>query len=284
MSAAAAGALHGTGTRYDDGVSVVVVARNAREHVLRCLASLRAQADLPYEVILVDDASRDGTIAAVEQAFPQTRVLAHRDRRGLAVGRNAALPLVSRRFVLMLDADTELRGSLRSLAEVLDREPGVGLVAPRLVYPDGRLQLSCFRYPPLLQPFVRRGPYARLNPDPPMHRWHLMKDYDHEQARAVVWVLGAAQMWRSDLPARIGGYDERISSFGGEDIDWCLRVWRAGLEVRYVPETMVMHVAQRVTRKSMYGRESWRAFCDWFYVQWKHRRLRHDQRLRGALA
>jgi GT2 family glycosyltransferase len=264
-------------------VSVVVVAWRAREHVLRCLRSLELHAGLSHEVIVVDDGSGDGTPEAVEAAFPAARVLAKTENEGLVAGRNSALALVRGRKVLMLDADTEIRpGALQRLAAALDSDDRVGLVGPRLVYPDGDLQLSCHRYPPLLLPLLRRGPLARLNPDPPAHRRHMMKDFDHASERPVVWVVGAAQMWRVGLPALIGHYDDRISSYGGEDIDWCLRVWAAGLEVRYVPDAEIVHHYQRVTRSRPFGRKAFRALRDWYYLQWKHRALRHDPRLTEA--
>ena len=106
-----------------------------------------------------------------------------------------------------------------------------------------------------------------------------MKDYDHSTERPVVWVSGAAQMWRADLLATIGPYDTQVSSYGGEDLDWCLRVWGAGFEVRYVPEAEVVHAWQQMTRRNLYGRKSFRALRDWYYLQWKHRRLRRSPRL-----
>jgi GT2 family glycosyltransferase len=89
-------------------------------------------------------------------------------------------------------------------------------------------------------------------------------------------------MYRADLPALIGTYDERVSSYGGEDMDWCFRVWRAGLEVRYLPQAEVVHHWQQMTRRSLYGRKSWRALRDWFYLHVKHRALRKDPRLAEA--
>ena len=264
-------------------VSVVVVAWNAREELLRCLATLEKAVRIAHEVIVVDDGSEDGTPAAVRERFPATVLVAKPSNQGLVAGRNDALPLVRGRFVLMLDSDTEVRpGAVEALAGALDRGPGVGLVGPKLVGPGDELQLSCRRYPPLMIPFMRRGPYARLNPDPPAHRRHLMKDYDHASERPVVWVSGAAQMWRAELPERIGPYDGRISSYGGEDLDWCLRVWEAGLEVRYVPQAEIVHAWQQVTRRNLYGRKSFHALRDWYYLQWKHRALRRDPRLAEA--
>jgi GT2 family glycosyltransferase len=269
----------------DPTVSVVIVAWKAREEVLRCLTSLREHAGVPYEAIVVGDGSEDGTPEAVRAAFPEATVLARRPNAGLVAGRNAALPHVRGAYVLMLDADTEVRpGAIPMLVEALERDDRIGLVAPRLVHPDGTLQLSCRRFPPFLIPLMRRGPYARLHDDPPLHRWHMMKDYDHRTERPVAWVIGAAQMWRANLLGRLGPYDRLVSSYGGEDLDWCLRVWDAGLEVRYVPDAEVMHVFQQATRRSPFGRKSLRALRDWYYLQWKHRSLRGDRRMLQANA
>jgi len=261
-------------------VSVVIVAWRSREDVLTCLRSLAEHAGLPYEAVVVDDGSGDGTPEAVREAFPDATVAAKPVNEGLVAGRNAALPLARGRLVLMLDADTEVRpGAVPALARVLDGDPRVGLVGPKLVGEAGELQLSCRRWPPLLIPFMRRGPYARIDPDPVVHRRHLMKDFDHAGQRPVVWVSGAAQMWRADLPLRIGRYDGHVSSYGGEDLDWCLRVWGAGLQVHYVPEAEVLHRWQNVTRQNLYSNKSFRALRDWYYLQAKHRRLRRDPRL-----
>lgn len=102
----------------------------------------------------------------------------------------------------------------------------------------------------------------------------------HRETRR--WVAGAAQMWRSDLPERIGSYDRRISSYGGEDMDWCMRVWRAGLRIHYVPQAEIVHVWQKVTNRKPFGRRSRRALVDFYYVQAKHARLRRDPSLREA--
>lgn len=266
-------------------VSVVVVTYKARDHVIRCLASLRQNAGMPYEVIVVDDASGDGTVEAVRERYPEARVVAKTENAGLAAGRNSSLPLVRGRYVLMLDSDTELKpGALAAMTELLDERREVGLVAPRLLFPDGSTQPSTRRWPGSLIPFMRRGPYAKLNPDPEAHRRHMMSDFDFDHARPVVSAMGAAQIWRSDLPRIIGRYDERVSSYGGEDQDWCARVWKAGLQVVYLPKAEVVHHWQHVVRKNPWSRHSLRALRDFYYLQWKHRGLRRDPRLAEALS
>jgi GT2 family glycosyltransferase len=264
-------------------VSIVVVAYRARDYVLRCLASIEANVGVPSEVIVVDDGSGDGTPEAVRGEFPRTRVVEQGGNRGLAAGRNAAIAILRGGKILMLDSDTQVKaGAVETLAESLDADPGVGIVAPRLLNPDGSAQLSCRRWPSLLIPFVRRGPIARLRPEPEMHRRHMMMDFDFASDRPVVAAMGAAQMWRADLPTRIGTFDERISSYGGEDVDWCLRTWEAGLEVRYVSGAEVVHEWQHVVRRSPWSRHSLRALFDFYYVQFKHRKLRGDPRIAAA--
>jgi len=266
-------------------LSVVIVAWRSRDDVLRCLESLRTDAGVSYEPIVVDDGSGDGTPEAVRDQHPEARLIAKPVNEGLVAGRNAALPLIRGRLVLMLDADTIIRpGAIPALARALDANPGVGLVGPKLVDAGNELHLSCRRYPALRLPLLRRGPYARLRDDPPVHRRHMMKDYAHDHERPVAWVQGAAQMWRADLPGIIGEYDRRVSSYGGEDMDWCFRVWGVGMEVRYVPEAEIVHVWQQMTRRSLYGRKSWRALSDFYYLQWKHRSLRRSPRMAAANA
>lgn len=267
-------------------VSIVVVTWRDRENLLACLASLAEHVRTRHEVVVVDDGSGDGTPEAVRERFPAALVVARPFNGGLVAGRNDGLKLATGRYVLMLDSDTEVRpGAVEALVGVLEDDPRVGLVGPRLVGPDGELQLSCRRWPPFWIPFLRRGPFPRfVDDDPPVHRRHLMKDFDHDRRRPVVWVSGAAQMWRRELVERLGPYDRRLSSYGGEDLDWCLRVWASGLEVHYEPAAAVTHHWQAVTRQNLYSGKSFRALADWYYLQLKHRRLRSDPRLTEANA
>ncbi len=256
-------------------VSVCVVSWNAANDLARCLSTLRGAAeDLAMQVIVVDNGSTDHT-AAVLAGHPEAETIVNDRNPGLTTGRNQALAAVRGRAVLMLDADTIPHpGSIGTMVRYLDEHPRVGLVGAKLLEVDGGLQLSCRTVSPALLPFYRRPPLSRLLERRRMVNRHLMRDFDHATARPVDWVLGACQCYRADLLPRIGSYDTRIFSHGGEDTDWCLRVWRAGYEVHYVPEAEVVHAYGHFTRKNPWTKQSLRALTDFFYVLWKHREVR----------
>lgn len=260
-------------------VSVCVVAWNAADDLVRCLNALSSGAEgVRTQTIVVDNGSSDGTRAVIAE-HPAIESILNGENVGLTPGRNQALERVRGRHVLMLDADTVPRaGSIASLVSYLDAHPRVGLVGAKLLDPDGSLQLSCRTLPSPLLPFMRR---------PPLDRWlehsrwvdeHLMRDWPHDEPRAVDWVMGACQCYRSELIPIIGRYDERIFSHGGEDTDWCLRVWDAGFEVHYVPEAEIVHVYGHFTRRNPLSRQSRRTLVDYYYMLWKHRSARGRNR------
>jgi GT2 family glycosyltransferase len=257
------------------GVSVCVVAWNAAGDLARCLDALPAAATgIDLQVIVVDNGSRDAT-AAVVARHPEVELIANAENLGITAGRNQAVSRVRQPFVLMLDADTEPRpGSIAVMARYLADHPDVGLVGARLLNPDGSLQLSCRRVPPPLLPFLRRPPLSRWFEHSETVNRHLMREFDHSRAGPVDWVLGACQCYRAELIDLLGPYDERIFSHGGEDTDWCLRVWKAGYEVHYVPEAEVVHAYGHFTRKHPFSRQARRAVTDFYYVLWKHRDVR----------
>ncbi|MEA2391935.1 MAG: hypothetical protein QOK31_2044 [Solirubrobacteraceae bacterium] len=256
-------------------VSVCVVAWNAADDLSRCLPALGAATEgLATQVVVVNNGSTDHT-PSVLAGHPEVEVIVNERNPGLTPGRNQALERVRGRHVLMLDADTIPQpGSVTTMVRYLDANPRVGLVGAKLLETDGALQLSCRTFPPALLPFLRRPPLSRWTEDGDAISRHLMRDFDHASARAVDWVLGACQCTRAALLPQLGGYDTRIFSHGGEDTDWCLRVWRTGYEVHYVPEAEVIHAYGHFTRKNPLTKQSLRALTDFYYVLWKHRDLR----------
>jgi N-acetylglucosaminyl-diphospho-decaprenol L-rhamnosyltransferase len=253
-------------------VTVGIVAWNAAEDLERCLSALPAALGaLSAQIVVVDNGSQDGT-AAVLAAHAEASVIRNAANRGITPARNEVLERRRGRYVLMLDADTRpAPGSIAAMTGYLDDHPEVGLVGPRLVDPDGSLQLSCRTFPPLLLPFLVRPPLQRAFARRRTLNRHFMRGVDHGSPRAVDWVIGASQCFRASLLAQLGRYDERILSYGGEDTDWCVRVWMAGFEVHYLPSAEVVHAYGHYTRRHPLSRQAFRSFADFFYMQAKHR-------------
>lgn len=226
-------------------VTVIVIAHDVRDDVLRCLESVeRHGPPLTRQVVLVDNGSADGTADAVASRFPEVEVVKRPVNEGIPA-RNHGLRRARGRYRMFLDSDALLtEGALQTLVGALEGNPAAGLVAPRLVYPDGRLQLSTRRYPPLMLPVLRRPPLGRFFEDGPTIRHHVMADDAHDRRRSVEYVLGACQLFRAEAQDAAGEIDERIW-YGHDDADWCFRIRCAGWDVLYVPDAQVVHDYRR---------------------------------------
>ena len=263
------------GSREVD-LSVIVVAHDVREEVLACLDSLREhRGELRLQVLVVDNASSDGTLEAVLEHHPDATVLRVDHNAGM-VSRNAGLAEARGRHCMFLDSDAAVTaGAMQRLVEHLDANPRIGLIGPRLVYRDGSLQLSARRYPPVLLPILRRPPLGRFFEDGPVIRHHLMADEPHDAERRVEYVLGACQVFRREVVTRLGGTDRRIW-YGHDDADWCFAIRTAGWDVVYLPDAVVVHDYRR---SSAAQPVSWRAVRQMqahlhFQVKWRRNRRR----------
>jgi GT2 family glycosyltransferase len=254
-----------------------MISWEAGDDLARCLDALAAAADgLALQAIVVDNGSTDNTGEVLEQR-PWVEAIRNRRNEGITKGRNQAVARTMGRMVVMLDADTIPRpGSIATMIRYLDEHPQVGLVGPRMLNKDGSLQLSCRRKPSPFMPFMFRRPLSKWSRLDGARAHFEMRDFDYDEARAVHYVLGACQCYRASLLDEIGPYDERVFSMA-EDIDWCLRVWEAGYEVRYVPDAEVVHAYRHFTRSRPFSKYGRKALPDFFRVVWKHRRMPRDE-------
>jgi N-acetylglucosaminyl-diphospho-decaprenol L-rhamnosyltransferase len=260
-------------------VSVIVIAHDVRDEVLRCLESVRAHAGgTVVETLLVDNGSGDGTLDAVRATFPETRTVALERNEGMGA-RNYGLRLARGRYRMFLDSDAALTaGVLDDLVAFMDAHPHVGLVGPRLVYADGSLQHSARRIPPLSMPLLRRPPLGRWLEDGKLVRRHLMVDVPPTATRETEYVIGACQFFSAAAQAAAGEIDRRIP-FGPDDIDWCVKIRRAGYLIAYRPEVTVIHAYRRKTAQRPFSRASLGHLYTFAYFFWKWRR--HRRRLRA---
>ncbi|QEC47322.1 glycosyltransferase family 2 protein [Baekduia soli] len=262
-------------------VSIIVIARDVRDEVLSCLAAIAEHAaPVSVQPIVVDNGSSDGTVAAVREAFPGTEVVAL-DRNEGGSARNHGLRIATGRYRMFLDSDALLTpGALAELVAFLEARPDVGLVGPRLQYPDGGFQPSARRLPPVLLPLLRRPPLSRFFEDGAVVRRHLQLDAPHDRTREAEYVIGAAMMFSREAQEAAGELDPRIP-FAPEDIDWCVAIRRAGYRIAYHPAAVVIHVYRRTTASRPVSKEALQHLQGFAYFQWKWRRQRRALRAEG---
>src|SRR5690606_9323794 len=220
----------------DPDLSIVLLTWNGRELALACLASIERTvrapgAPLAVETIVVDNGSRDGTVEAVRARFPWAEVVALPHNVGFAAGNNAGLARARGRHVALLNNDTEvLPGCFEACVRFLDAHPGVGVVGPQLLHPDGRLQNSIHNAPTLLAELVPRGVLETLFP-----RRFPSKRYRHDGPIDVEAVLGACMVVRREALAAVGPLPEDYFFFL-EETDWLYAMRAAGWRVVHLPE------------------------------------------------
>jgi GT2 family glycosyltransferase len=256
-------------------VTIVIVAHSELADLERCLASIEEHAEVAVQVVLVDNASTDGTVAWVAENHPEVETIELPENIGVAA-RQHGMERSRGELTMFLDSDAELTArALPTMVDAFQRNPGWGLIGPRLVDHDGNLQLSCRRFPPLVLPLVRRPPLSRFLEDSAVVRRHLMADVDHNVTRPVLYVLGACQIFRSSLAREAGPFPDWIF-LGPDDTEWCIRIRDAGGEIVYLPEATVIHRYMRRTRQSPISRAALRHFRSFAAFQWRYRRRRRE--------
>jgi N-acetylglucosaminyl-diphospho-decaprenol L-rhamnosyltransferase len=243
-------------------VTVIIVNFNAGRALADALGSLgEGLAGLPYEVIVVDNDSRDGSAGVVPRDDPRVRLVRHPTNEGFGRGVNAGLALGGAPLVLLLNPDcTLMPGAVEPLRAELDRHPRCALVGPRLLDPDGSLQASARGDPTLLTGlFGRTGFLGRLFPAWPIVQRNLAAEAAIRSGAPSVevdWVSGACMLARRGALEEAGGFDASYFLYW-EDADLCRRLRKGGWHVRYVPSGRVVHRvgASRRTARQLAVRE-----------------------------
>ena len=216
-------------------LSVLVVSYNVAPLLRRCLASLR-EAD---EVVVVDNASSDGSVAMVREEFPRVRLISLAENRGFSAGVNEAARVASGDLLLLLNPDAEVSpGVLVRMAAAIDARPRAAAVGFRQVDAEGTFQLSFGPPPSLVLELVRMIVQRRL--DAGDRRLAAFINWRFSRPRRVPWVTGSSLLVRRSAFAAVGGFDEGFFLYF-EDADFCLRLGREVGPVYYVPTVTVVH-------------------------------------------
>lgn len=234
-------------------MAILIVNWNVRGLLARCLRSVQdalAGAGLSGRVLVVDNASSDGSPEMLRQQFPQVELLVLPENRGFAGGVNAGLAALSPsgegvtggpRCVLLLNPDVEVPGgAIPALLACLEAHPRVGVVGPRLRYPDGSVQSSRRRFPTEGTLYWESTPLEQLWPANPWVRRYRVLDYPVEVEQDVDWLVGACLLVRGEALAQTGPLDEGFFLYF-EELEWCRRIKQAGWRVLYCPTAQVIH-------------------------------------------
>ncbi|HET7568018.1 MAG TPA: glycosyltransferase family 2 protein [Gaiellaceae bacterium] len=234
-------------------VSISLVNTNSRELLLACLESLHADPPrtIDVETVVLDNASDDGSAAAVRERYPGVRLIEQRRRAGFGANHNAVVRATSGRYVYVLNEDTTSEDwGFERMVRHLDANPRVAALAPRLVYPDGRLQHSAWRFPTPAAAALGLLTLSRAG----------ITQSGGTATRAVDWAMAAALLVRREALDEVGLFDEGFFIYS-EEVDLQYRLRRAGWGVQYFPSVTVVHHESQFSAGVPHRRvnEQWRS-------------------------
>jgi len=209
-------------------LSVSIVNTNSRDLLLACLETLRGTT---AEIVMLENASEDGSAVAVRERFPAVRVLAQDFRAGFGANHNTVVRATEGRYVYVLNEDTTADDwGFERIVAYLDAHPRVAALGPRLTYPDGRLQDSAWRFPTPLVSTLGLLTVGKLG----------VEQSGGDAPHAVDWVMGAALVLRREALDEVGLFDEEFFLYS-EEVDLQFRLRQAGWDVHYFPSATVVH-------------------------------------------
>lgn len=251
-------------------LGIVIVTFECRDFALACLQSISAQTPgVLADTVVVDNASHDGTAAAVREQFPAVRVIEKSRNAGFAAAANTGLRVLATCDVLcLLNPDAELLdGRMLEAARYLDAHGSLGIAGTRVENADGSVQASCRAFPGHRTALFNR--HSLATKFLPENRWsqdYLMTNWPHDEIRSVDWVSGASMLIHRRAIERLGYLDPHFF-FSIEDVDYCRRAHDAGLGVIYYPMARVRHLVGKsskhnaLTAMAAHHRGMWRYYA-----------------------
>ncbi|MBZ0290168.1 MAG: glycosyltransferase family 2 protein [Anaerolineae bacterium] len=244
-------------------LGIVIVNWNTCGYLKRCLETVLASAgEFSYRVLVVDNASTDGSADMVRRDFPGVELIASATNGGYPYGNNLGLKALgyhgagkvaadAPRYALLLNPDTELPpDALYNMTRYMDAHPEIGVAGPKLVLEDGSLDLACRRsFPTPVVSLYRFSGLSKLFPTSERFGRYNMTFADPDQEIEVDSVVGAYMQVRREAIQAVGLLDESFFMYG-EDLDWAYRIKKAGWKVFYHPQVTVKHIKRAASRQS----------------------------------
>jgi len=227
-------------------LSIIIVSWNVREDLLRCIRSIEEnKPSCTFEVIIVDNASTDGTVDIIQKHFSEISLIINIDNRGFAAANNQALKKSQSKYILFLGPDTIIHPkSLDILVRFMESNEDVGACGSKLLNCDGTIQPSVRRFPTFRAALYRHSAFRYLHLFRGQYNKWLMKDFKYDRQLDVDQLMGAALMVRRSIIDQLGGMDEIFFMYY-EEVDLCYRIKQAGWRIVYVPNVEITHLGGR---------------------------------------
>ncbi len=271
-------------------VSVVIVSWNAKDYLAQCLTSLAAGVcNYPMEIIVVDNASNDGSPDMVAKQFPNVRLIRNSANLGFAKANNFGLREARGKYIALVNSDVKvLANCLTKLVDFCDAHPDAGMVGPRVQNGDGSLQRSCRGFPSVGNMFCRAFALDVMFPKARIFGGYLMPHWAHDKVKTVDILSGCFWVARAQALKKVGLLDESFFMYG-EDMDWCKRFWKGGWKLYFVPDAEAIHYGgassanspvrffiekQRADLQYWKKHHSWPAQQAYFWISCGHHSLR----------
>ncbi len=233
-------------------LSIIIVNYNVKEFLQNLIHSIeKASLHLTKEIIVVDNASDDGSIEFIREKFPQIKLIANKVNLGFGKANNLGLKEAKGKFILLINPDTLIaEDTFDKMIEFFNRKPEAGLAGCKIINPDGTLQLACRRsFPGPWTSFTKVTGLSSLFPKSKFFAKYNLTYLDENQTYEVDAISGSFMMMRKEVYQKVGGFDEQFFMYG-EDLDFCYRVQSAGFKVFYVHTTQIIHYKGESTRRS----------------------------------
>ena len=224
-------------------VSVIIVNWNTKGLLRDCLSSVYEHAgEVDYEIIVIDNASTDGSAGMVKNDFRQVILIENSENRGFAAANNQGMAVAKGRYVLLLNSDTVvLDNSIANTVCFADENPQAAVTGCRVLNPDRTLQRTCFMFPSILNMLLSSTYLYKIFPKNRFFGREQMTWWDRSDVRQVDVVTGCFMLVRREAIEQVGVMDEQFFMYG-EETDWCYRFWKKGWTVMFAPVGQIIHL------------------------------------------
>lgn len=223
-------------------VSIIIVNWNTRDILRDCLCSIYDQThDVPFEVILIDNASTDGSASMVKSEFAQVMLIENQENRGFAAANNQGIAVAQGRYVLLLNPDTViLEGAIQKTVAFADKQLKAAVIGIRNDGSDGMLVKNCFQFASVQNLVISLLGLHQVFPRSRFFGRERLSWWDYQSIRKVDVVAGCFMLVRQEAIAKVGAMDEAFFMYG-EEMDWCWRFRESGWDVLYYPDARIVH-------------------------------------------